>query len=253
MMEKRLQTLTRRIILSPVYDWLTTLWKSARLWPRVGGVDFGSLRRLTPISRQFGFDRGLPIDRYYIENFLTRYANDIRGRVLEIGDNSYTQRFGGTSVTRSEVLHVEEGNPQATFVGDLTNADHIPSDTFDCFILTQTLHLIYDVQEALRTIHRILKPGGIVLATFPGISQISNDQWADYWYWSFTTLSAQRLFEEFFPKEDVKVEAYGNVLAAIAFLQGIAVEELSRQELDYRDPNYEVLITVRAVKPRVTP
>jgi SAM-dependent methyltransferase len=215
-------------------------------------VSFGCLRRLTPISREFGFDRGLPVDRYYIENFLARQADDILGRVLEIGDNSYTRKFGGDRVTKSDVLHVVEGNPKATIVADLTSADHIPSDSFDCFILTQTLQFIYDVRAALKTLYRILKPGGVVLATFGGISQIANDQWGDYQCWGFTTLSARRLFEEVFPTANVKVETYGNVLAAISFLQGLAVEELCQEELEHCDHNYELIITVRAMKPEVT-
>src|SRR5689334_2088523 len=92
----------------------------------IGAVMFGSLRRLTPISRDWGFDRGRPIDRYYIERFLEANANHIQGRVLEIGDNSYTRRFGGERVTISDVLHIEEGNPQATIVADLANAEHLP-------------------------------------------------------------------------------------------------------------------------------
>ncbi|MGA7670628.1 MAG: glycosyltransferase, partial [Nitrolancea sp.] len=143
----------------------------------VGDVRFGTLRRLTPVSLSFGFDRGLPIDRYYIERFLSRHVDDVRGRLLEIGDATYTRKFGGSRVDQSDVLHVHDGNPHATVVGDLATADHISSDTFDCIILTQTLHLIYELPAAVRTIQRILKPGGVVLATVPGISQISNDEW----------------------------------------------------------------------------
>lgn len=233
-----------------VYRWLGTQWKGQNYRPPVGMVDFGSFRRVMPISQQFGYDRGRPIDRYYIENFLARQAEDIHGRVLEIGDDSYTKQFGGDRVTVRDVLHVTEGNPIATFVGDLTHAEQIPSNAFDCFILTQTLHLVYEFRDALKTIHRILKPGGVVLATVPGISQISSDTWADYWCWSFTTRSIQQLFTESFPPEHVQVEAFGNVLAATSFLQGIAAEELTPEELDYRDRSYELLITIRAQKPQ---
>lgn len=253
MNQERLNPMAHATLLTPFHRWLRTQWHALRGRPPVGRVNFGSLRRLTPISLEFGYDRGLPIDRYYIESFLARQANDIRGRVLEIGDDCYTRQFGGDRVTTRNVLHIKEGNPLATFVGDLTNADHIPSDAFDCFILTQTLHLVYDFRSALKTIHRILKPGGVVLATFPGISQISIDEWADYWYWAFTTRSARQMFEEFFPSTNVKVEAHGNVLAAIAFLQGLCVDELSQKELDHRDRPYELLITVRAIKPEITP
>ena len=222
-------------------------WWFVRRSP-VGGVQFGNLRRLTPISRLFGFNRGQCIDRYYIERFLAQHADDIRGDVLEIGDDAYTRRFGGNRVTRREVLHVIEENPQATLVADLSRETPIVADPFDCVICTQTLHFIYEVRKALKTFAHILKPHGTLLATFPGISQISRydmDRWGDYW--RFTTLSAQRLFEEAFPNAVITVEAYGNVLVAMAFLHGLSVQELRQEELDYVDPDYELVIVVRVV------
>jgi SAM-dependent methyltransferase len=218
-------------------------------WPPVGWARLGSLRRTKPISPSWGTERGQPVDRYYIEGFLAANAGDIRGRVLEIGDNSYTRAFGKDRVTRSDVLHVVEDRPQVTIIGDLTNADHIPAETFDCIILTQTLQAIFDVAAAIRTVHRILKPDGVLLATIPGISQISRydmDRWG--YYWSFTSRSAEELFAAAFPRDRVQVETHGNVLAAVAFLHGLASTELRRAELDYRDPDYQLLITVRAVR-----
>ena len=211
-------------------------------------LSFGNLRRTTPVSHQFGYDRGRPIDRYYIESFLEGNAGDIRGHVLEIGDDAYTRKFGRENVIKRNVLNISADSPGSTVVGNLTQADHIPSESFDCIILTQTLHLIYDFRAALQTIRRILKPEGVVLATFPGISQISNDQWGSCWCWSFTALSAQRMFEEVFPEENIFVQTFGNVLTATAFLYGLAVQELQQDELEYNDTDYEVLITVKAVK-----
>lgn len=212
--------------------------------PAVGQVQFGSLRSLTPISDCFGGDRGRPIDRYYIETFLAREAACIQGRVLEVGDRFYTERFGGERVQVSDVLNVTEGNPYATIVADLTRAEHVPSDTFDCIILTQTLQYVYEPCLAVRTLHRILKPGGVVLATLPGISQKDQGDWT--WYWSFSGKGVRRLFEEVFSPAGVTVEGHGNVLAAMAFLQGIAAEELTPAELDTHDPRYEVAITLKA-------
>ncbi len=231
---------------------------SARAWlrrklagpPLVGSVKFGSLRRVRPISPHFGLSRGRPIDRYYIENFLADHSEDVHGRVLEIGWDKYTRRYGGGRVTQSDVLHVEEGHPGATIIADLTRSDHIFSDAFDCAIVTQTLQQIYDVRAAIRTIFRILRPGGVLLATVPGISQIDRyamSRWGDYW--RFTTLSAYRLFTEIFPVDTVTVRAWGNVLVGVAFLHGLSADELLRHELDARDPDYELVIAIRAVKP----
>lgn len=249
-MKQVIKSIAKRTLPAPVHRWIGTQLRGDKYTPPVGKVDFGSLRKVTPISRDFGYNRGLPVDRYYIEKFLAKNAADVKGRVLEIGDNSYTRQFGGNNVTQSDVLHIVEGNPQATIVGDLTNAEHIASDIFDCFILTQTLQCIYDTRAALKTVHRILKPGGVVLATFSGISLTPHDQWGDYWCWNFTSQSGKRLFAEFFPEENILLESYGNVLVAIAYLQGLATEELQTSELDHRDQPYELLITVRAVKPK---
>ena len=223
------------------------------LWPPVGLVRWGSLRRLTPISRAWGYDRGLPVDRYYIEQFLSDCAADVRGRVLEVKDDSYTVKYGGDRVSRSDVLHKTAGNPRATVVADLTNAPDLPADTYDCIICTQTLQFIYEIRAAIGTLYRILKPGGVLLVTVPGMSQISRfdmDRWGDYW--RFTTLSIGHLFSETFTESQVRVRAYGNVRSAISVLHGLASEELGRRALDAVDPDYEVLIAVRAVKPEAS-
>jgi SAM-dependent methyltransferase len=229
-------------------QWLGTP-RALRLRVPLGGVRFGNLRRVTPVSRLFGFDRGHCIDRYYIENFLAQHALDIHGHVLEVADNSYTKRFGETRVTISDVLYVQQGNPKATVIADLSRDNAIPSNTFDCIIFTQTLQFIYDFQAAVLSLYRILKPGGVLLATLPGISQISRydmDRWGDYW--RFTSLAAQRLFGDVFSPGNVTVNSHGNVLVANAFLHGLVEEELRREELDAHDRDYELLITVRAKK-----
>jgi SAM-dependent methyltransferase len=229
--------------------WIRSQQRRLRFWPAVGWVRFGSFRRREPISRLFGFDRGHCVDRYYIETFLSAHAADISGHVLEVGDATYTQAFGGNRVTKSAVLHARPDNPQATVIADLASAPHLESDTFDCIVLTQTLQFIYDLPAAVATLHRILKPGGVLLVTVPGISQISRfdmDRWGEYW--RLTSLAAQRLFETVFPRAAVTVEAFGNVQTAIAFLHGLAIEDLKPEDLDYRDADYELLIAIRAVK-----
>lgn len=230
------------------------LGKELRRWARGGGppvgfVRFGSLRRQEPFDRNYGYGRGRPIDRYYIERFLARRAEDIRGRVLEIGDATYTRKFGGSRVTSVDVLDISPDNPDATIVADLTSADQLPSSHFDCVILAETLQLIYDVRAALHTLDRILKPGGVLLATFPGISQYTRKDAALWtYYWGFTSHSARRLFGEAFPGADINIQAFGNALAASAFLFGLCDRDLRRRELDHFDPDYELEITARVVR-----
>jgi SAM-dependent methyltransferase len=215
--------------------------------PPSGWVHLGNLRRVTPISRVFGFDRGRPVDRHYIEGFLETHAADVRGAVLEVGDRAYTLRFGGDRIERSDVLHARPGNAGATIVGDLSTGEGIPEARYDCVILTQVLPFVWDFRAALAHARGALKPGGVLLLTVPGFSQISRydaERWGDFW--RFTSMSMERLFAEVFPDERVTIEVFGNVLAATAFLHGLAAEELSPEELDHRDPDFEVTIAVRA-------
>jgi SAM-dependent methyltransferase len=166
---------------------------------------------------------------------------------LEIGDAAYTLKFGGNRVTKSDVLHVEPGNPEATLVANLETGEDLPQGTFDCIILTQTLSCIFHADAAVRNCYSALKPHGVVLATFPGIAQISRydmDRWGEFW--RFTSLSAKRLFQLAFPADKLQVRTYGNVLTAAAALYGFAAEELEEQELDYPDMDYEVIVAVRA-------
>lgn len=220
-----------------------------RAVPFPGKVVFGDLGEVEPLSRKFGGDRGTPLDRYYIESFLQRHANDIRGRVAEIGDNVYTLRYGAERVERTDIIDSpQSANPHATVRFDLQNQDAVEAGRFDCLIVTQTLHMVYDVHSALATIHRALAAGGVVLATVPGITSIDAYDGPEKWFWAMTQSAARRLFEERFGTSAVEVQQFGNVLAATAFLQGLAFEEIDRASLDVVDPLYPVITGIRATK-----
>jgi SAM-dependent methyltransferase len=223
--------------------------------PQPGSVEFGDLHRVTPIGRHFGGDRalpgaaqGLPVDRPYVEQFLEAHAGDIRGRVLEIGEDTYTRRYGGDKVSGRDILHVNTSNPAATIVADLADAPQIADASFDCVILTQTLHLIYEARSAVRTLHRILRPGGVLLMTVPGITLVpTKTTWGPTLYWSFTALSVRRMLQEVFESR-VEVDSCGNVLTAVAFLHGLAAQELTPAEFAATDPDYPLILTARACK-----
>jgi len=209
---------------------------------------FQDLLRTEPVSRIFGLDRGTPVDRYYIERFLAGHRDLIKGRVLEVGGSDYSRRFGAEKVAAFEVLHaVDDGS--ATIVGDLTDPSTLPEGSMDCFICTQTFNFIFDLQKAVEGAHHLLKPGGVLLATVAGISQISRydmDRWGDFW--RFTQASLQKLFTPVFAG-GVDIESHGNALAACSFLQGLAVEDLPDGSLlDTRDPDYQMLLTIVARK-----
>lgn len=234
--------------LTIVKEAIVEILKRMRARLRHGSVNLGDLRRTTPISRHFGYDRGNPVDRHYVEDFLTRHSGDIRGRVLEVGDNAYTLQFGGDRVTLSEVLHVNPEAPNVTYCTDLTEGAGIPDETFDCIVLTQTLHLVYEFQKAVRTLDRVLKPGGVLLLTVPGVSSIDKGEWGDTWFWSFTPASLRRLMVEQFGKQAVEIVGYGNVMTATAFLYGLAESDLRPHEYHVTDPQYPVIVATRVAK-----
>lgn len=200
-----------------------------------------------PISRQFGSDRGQPVDRWYIEDFLERHRGDVRGKVLEVAESTYTQWYGDGQVVSSDVLYAAPGNPAATVVGDLVSGEGLAEEGWDCFICTQTLQFIRDPAAAVRGIHRLLAPGGVALATVPGISQIStvdDEAWGDWW--RFNEKGVRLLFDDAFGAASVTVEHHGNVKVASAFLYGMAVEDLDPADLQREDPNFQMLCCVRA-------
>jgi SAM-dependent methyltransferase len=206
----------------------------------------GTIRRTRPLSDHYGRERGTPVDRYYIERFLADERDAITGRVLEVLNRDYTERFGH-ALERSDVLDIDPSNTEATIVADLAAADAIPSDGFDCVILTQTLQYIYDLEAAVGHVHRMLRPAGTVLCSVPTASRI--DRLAlDAEYWRLTAAACTRLFGDVFAGGEVDVRAHGNVLTSVAFLMGMAAEELSSRQLERQDPFFPLVVTVRATK-----
>ena len=211
-------------------------------------INFLDYNRNIPISSSLGLERGTPIDRYYIQQFLQENSHLIQGTVLEIADSYYSKRYGGEKVERFEVLHFSPANPNATIIGDLTDKSTLPMNIADCFICTQTFNFIFEVQKAIEGAYHLLKPGGVLLASVAGIIQISRydmDRWGDYW--RFTNASIQKLFEPIFPEFEVKT--WGNVLAATSLLQGICVEDIpGKTLLNEHDNDYQTVITIVARK-----
>ncbi|MCF6409172.1 class I SAM-dependent methyltransferase [Pseudalkalibacillus salsuginis] len=191
-----------------------------------------------PVSRQFGFDRGQPIDRYFIERFLKEKKHFIKGKVLEIGENRYTEQFGD-QIERSDVFDIDR-YPGVTITGNLETGENVPDSEYDCFILTQVIHIIYDFKQALRNALKTLKPGGVLLVTFPGLSQsCKTKEYGDYW--RFTRMAIERFFYEIETVGEMAIETYGNLGIAQAFLEGRAVHEIPRSLFAYNDPRYEVI------------
>lgn len=201
-------------------------------------------KSLKPLSHKFGFDRGTPIDRYWIEKFLKENRKYIKGVCLEISDNRYTRAFGEKSVTKSDILDINKKNKRANIHGDLRNLSKVISDnTYNTIILTHVLGQIDDFYAAISECKRILKPRGSLLGTSSCLSptfDIKNN------YWRFTTSSFKYIFSKYF--KSIYVKSYGNVLAGQYFWVGLAQEEIPRKTLEYHDPNFPCIVAIRATK-----
>jgi len=210
---------------------------------------WGNLRRREPLSETFGWDRGTPIDRQYIEQFLASHRDDIDGRVLEVKDARYTERFGAGNEITSTIVDIDADNPDAAIVGDLCQPGVLPAESFDCFILVQTVHLLADPFTAVDNAWKSLAPGGVLLITVPTVSR-SSRAYPDYWRW--TPEGLQTFLSEQMPGANIEVEGYGSLVTCIAFLLGLATKELRADELDARDKAFTMIASARVQKPAVT-
>ncbi len=224
-------------------DWARRLVRRLRF-----PIRWGSLRRTEPLSSYYGVDRGLPVDRFYIEGFLARNAEDVRGRVLEVHDANYTRRFGADRVDDSDVLDIDETNPEATLIADLAEPGSLPAGRFDCVILTQTLQYPKDPETTLRTVWESLAPRGTALITVPSLSRIDPDNPAID-RWRFTALGLQTLLARACPGAELEVTGHGNVLVGVAFLMGMAAEDLNQSELEHEDDRFPLVVCARVRKP----
>lgn len=205
---------------------------------------------LCPLDDTYGMNRGTPVDRYYIEQFLEANQSLIKGRVMEIGDREYTVRYGKDRVQESVILHVMKSNPSDNMIcGNFATGEGIEEESIDCLICTQTLPFIYDLQAAAENMIRVLKKGGTALITVGGISQIISYERTYFGhYWSFTDMSLRKLFEGAADVESVRIGTYGNVKASSAFLYGLSYEEMEPEDLEYHDENYQLIITAVVTK-----
>jgi SAM-dependent methyltransferase len=189
----------------------------------------------------------LSIYRYYLEQFLREFAGDIRGHCLEFQNPGYTPRFGGTAVEKLDILHVDDSNPLATIVADLTKPNNIRSDRFDCIICTHVLHIIFELDKAVSELYRILRPGGVLLVAVPQVSMCDP---RFHEIWRFTPEGLAVVLSKVFGEKNVLVRAYGNSLTAAGEIRGLVASEFSKPTLDYHDPRFAVEVCARACKPQ---
>src|SRR5579864_1828750 len=111
-----------------------------------------------PISQMYGFDRGTPVDRRYIWEFIHCNRRLVAGRCLEVQSDLYSEPLRDQTTT-IDILDIDPGNERANIRGDLQNLHNVPDRIYDCVLVTQVLQFLPDVAAGVGEIHRILKPG----------------------------------------------------------------------------------------------
>jgi SAM-dependent methyltransferase len=210
---------------------------------------WGNLRRLEPFSRRFGFERGTPVDRHYLDGYLASERTAIRGVVGEISERRYTDALGDDRVDRVEIIDVDPANPRATIVADLTVPGSLPPGSFDCLLVIQTLQYTHPLADALRTCLDALAPGGTLLLALPGLAPHDTHVPVEGDRWRFLPAGVEALLREAAPHAQVTVRGFGNLVTVTAALHGLAAEELTARELAHHDPGFPVLVCARVDVP----
>jgi SAM-dependent methyltransferase len=211
-------------------------------------------RRLTPMYG--GRPVGTPIVRHYWASFLERHRADVQGDALEIGEVSHLRAYGGDRLRTAAAIDVTAHSPDVTIVADLSRADHVPGERFDCFVIPFTMHILADVEAALYHAIRLLKPGGVLLVNFSCVDYqfptgLDMATGTVLWvHWCFTPLQVHNVLRRAgLGDGDYTLEIYGNLLTRIAYQLNVPAEELTKGELEHRDPGHPVLVCVRGRRP----
>jgi SAM-dependent methyltransferase len=231
-----------------------TYKKSWRSWPVIRHLRALQFRRLKPFWD--GRSDNLSTIRYYWYSYLDQHRGDIQGRVLEIGNTKTARHFGGTAVSQAEALDLAAHDPEVTVVADLSRADHVPDNQFDCFVNQFTTLVVYDIEAMLYHSIRLLKPGGVLLINFwcldyylyRGLVMESGSPL--YMHWWFTPVQVENLIHQMgLTTADYSIDIYGNLMTRMAFLLNLDAHEFTRKELDFSDAGQPLLICARIVKP----
>ena len=226
-------------------------WRS---WPVIRYLRAIGFRRATPLGE--GRQGPISVIRYYWAEFLEYYRKDFCGRALEIGDTNTIRYYGGNQLTHAEALDLSPHNVEVKVVADLTRADEVAGDQYDCFLVQFSTNVLYDIESALYHAVRLLKPGGVLLTNFwttdfyfhNGLDMGTGGPiYMHHW---FTPIQVANLLHGLaLTPTDYELRNYGNLLTKVAFLLNVPAREFTTQELDYVDPSQPLLVCVRVVKP----
>lgn len=213
--------------------------------PRWAYLLFGNTN---PVSMFYGFDRGLPIDRYYIEEFLEQNKQYIKGVCLEVQDDGYCKKYGQDRVIKQDILDIVSNNKKATIIADIKDLSQIKDFTYDCIVLTQVLQYVDDLDGAIAECKRVLKNQGVLLVTLPSAAKIDPDAGTKNDYWRFTEASAKYLFSKYFESSKLEIKTHGNAALLWQSLAGFSQQDTYKKFFKMNNPAFPLIVTVRGIK-----
>jgi SAM-dependent methyltransferase len=218
------------------------LVKHNLLRPPIGQVAFGDFVRNAPFCPNYGFSRGTPIDRFFLDCFITKIRDEVVGDVLEIGgvqENRVRYRLQHASSYRTMDIELFPG---VDFAGDAHDPAASPASSFDCILLFNVLEHCKEPSIVVENVHRWLRAGGKAFCLVPNAQRVHRDP-RDYW--RIMPDALEYLFRNFASAE---VFTYGNLITTIAALSGLGAEELSSEDLVEVNSMYPVVSCVTAHK-----
>ena len=214
---------------------------------RTRKLEWGTIRSFEPFSANYGYDRGEPIDRTHIHDFFALHGADIAGRVLEVKDPGFTNRYGH-DVTSVDIVDIDPGNVRASIIADLAQPGSLPAGAFDCIVVPQTLQYVEDPHAAIANLWQALAPGGVLLVTVPCVARIDPDLGAVD-RWRVLPAGLRTLLESASAGATVHVEGRGNLVMALGTLLGLAAEDLDNDELHHVDSAFPIVVCGRVQRP----
>ncbi|WP_169221635.1 methyltransferase domain-containing protein [Brasilonema sp. UFV-L1] len=224
---------------SQTVEYLETL---GLLSPAVNTLDWGDLKRRFPICHKFGFTRGTPVDRYYLDKFISEIRHQVVGSVLEIGGVLLNKEIYQLSVaTEYQTLDLVS-RPGVTVVGDAHDSTIIMPESLDTVLVFNVLEHCHNPWVVVQNIYSWLRVGGKCFCMVPSAQKLHS---LPKDYWRPLPDGMKQLFQDF---SESNLHIYGNPLTVLASFMGVAAEELSPQDLDDFHPDYPVATCIAALK-----
>lgn len=207
-----------------------------------GAIEYSDFKRYAPLCHDYGYSRGTPIDRYYLEQFIREIRSYVVGYTLEIGgsrENQYLYGFTNAMSYKTMDMHQK---PEVDITGDIHDPNSLGSNSFDSIILFNVLEHCEKPWIVVENIYNWLTKRGSVFCMVPNSQRIHRDP-KDYW--RILPDGMRSLFAKFPIKQ---LYLYGNPITTIATMMGVAAEELSSEELNSFNSEYLVATCIYACK-----